>query len=1045
MSDTSPEWAGNPVPWNPELSDVVPSATPVPGADTWTVPFEDFTTPDNAFTAPDNPFALEMRAETIEQLVGGDSLRRGESECVEAGRSGTNADLVGGRDRVQAQGRLHEHTGRDFAAQAAHLEATVDGSLDVHAVRDDTVLHAGHMVEEWEGGTAVLAGIADDLVAGGGVRVTAPLDLWVHGLMGVEERIGTCTADAVLAEFAATHYEREYGSGVHRAAVAVLQGKLYQTTRSQFYPLMKVSTGVRNLVAGGGDGGGGSTPATSAPATPPPGEGGAPVEAASETLSIATDSARSVEGGVEGAVRMEDAANLRRIADAADAGTEADPRTYPPPVVTLERVDSESIRSTGSASSEGLVRPGWMDELFADADVLLADIGRSLEDPGATPGAEELSGLGHPAGSAEQLAALRRGEFATDVPVPGLDRSSSASPDVRTWEEMLDGLLHELTDHRLLALADTTDPADARVHQAAADTHQGAVDEIARKILWEFSRFGGEADDLHPAHTEAGKARTAYRILENKLIEAERANNVDLAAGIRRALQEIDQFTYTQIARLSDLPGVPGAPGRSAVPSARATSPVSEPGRMGYETVGPGTVEPYESGYAAVGGGSRRVASDSSSAVGVDADALRHLSPAPGPTPRPTVAVTHVADAHGTVRLSRDTFESIRRGEVVLNVVDADGHAIERGAHTIAVEGYDIAESSVLYRKVKRADEVHLSTSFLSDWSEGDAPLPPRTAQALEIVNPVSLQLPDSPGASGLSRTAGAGVDESLDWFVRYQEWMSRHREHGLQGNRGASLEHARAIAEIDARVWDVFEMFGGDSSRLDRPFFDLGDAAPRYRALEVMARAADDAGNLRRAGEIREALEAIDRRVFELSTHLAAHAGDALQDVPQSSTNAGAAPRGMYSPGDWRGGPPGSGSDPRRFSFGQGPVAETQPPGRQAGALPEFGRERAPPAADIPFSFRERTVQTLMNGEGLSEADMQALISRFATATEDGEVARYSREWYSMAAVLASAQIQSAPGGANWRHYGGVATFDWESFDALLRLYETPRTDRPV
>ena len=41
--------------------------------------------------------------------------------------------------------------------------------------------------------------------------VTTPLDLWVHGLMGVEERIGTCTADAVLMELGATHYEREYG------------------------------------------------------------------------------------------------------------------------------------------------------------------------------------------------------------------------------------------------------------------------------------------------------------------------------------------------------------------------------------------------------------------------------------------------------------------------------------------------------------------------------------------------------------------------------------------------------------------------------------------------------------------------------------------------------------------------------------------------------------------------------------------------------------------------------------------------------------------
>ena len=39
--------------------------------------------------------------------------------------------------------------------------------------------------------------------------------------MGVEERIGTCTADAVLMELGATHYEREYGPGVHAAGLAV--------------------------------------------------------------------------------------------------------------------------------------------------------------------------------------------------------------------------------------------------------------------------------------------------------------------------------------------------------------------------------------------------------------------------------------------------------------------------------------------------------------------------------------------------------------------------------------------------------------------------------------------------------------------------------------------------------------------------------------------------------------------------------------------------------------------------------------------------------
>ena len=213
------------------------------------------------FLPVDDAFALELRSETIEQLVGGDALRRGESERIEAGRSHTNADLVAGRDRVRVHATLHEHTGHGLAEVAAHLHTTVDGTLDVHAGNEDTVLLAGHMRDLWDGGAAIVAAMTDDTAAGGGIRVTTPLDLWVHGLMGVEERIGTCTADAVLMESSATHYEREYGPGVHAAGLAVYTGSLYQSSRSSFRPLMRVSSGVRNLIAGGDGGGAGVTEA----------------------------------------------------------------------------------------------------------------------------------------------------------------------------------------------------------------------------------------------------------------------------------------------------------------------------------------------------------------------------------------------------------------------------------------------------------------------------------------------------------------------------------------------------------------------------------------------------------------------------------------------------------------------------------------------------------------------------------------------------------------------------------------------------------------
>ena len=210
-----------------------------------------------------------------------------------------------GRDRVRVQGPLLEHTGHALAEQAAHLHTTVEGTLDVHAASEDTVLLAGHMRELWDGGAAIVAAMTDDTVAGGGIRVTTPLDLWVHAVMGVEERIGTCIADAVLMELGATHYEREYGPGVHAAGLAAYAGSLYQSSRSTFRALMRVSSGVRNLIAGdSGGGGGGDAGAGAAPdASPPPvpAQTGTAVESVTETLAAGRSAVEAPETTLDSA------------------------------------------------------------------------------------------------------------------------------------------------------------------------------------------------------------------------------------------------------------------------------------------------------------------------------------------------------------------------------------------------------------------------------------------------------------------------------------------------------------------------------------------------------------------------------------------------------------------------------------------------------------------------------------------------------------------------------------------------------------------------
>ena len=132
------------------MTDTPPSATPMPVPSAATVtnleaPFPPADPPLPVFVPPsvtdpvsnldflpvDDAFALEMRAETIEQLVGGDALRRGESERIEAGRSQTNAGLVAGCDRVRVHATLHKHTGHGLAEQAAHLHTTVDGTFSM--------------------------------------------------------------------------------------------------------------------------------------------------------------------------------------------------------------------------------------------------------------------------------------------------------------------------------------------------------------------------------------------------------------------------------------------------------------------------------------------------------------------------------------------------------------------------------------------------------------------------------------------------------------------------------------------------------------------------------------------------------------------------------------------------------------------------------------------------------------------------------------------------------------------------------------------------
>ena len=511
------------------------------------------------FLPVDDAFALEMRSETIEQLVGGDALRRGVSERIEAGRSHTNADLVAGRDRVRVHATLHEHTGHGLAEVAAHLHTTVDGTLDVHAGNEDTVLLAGHMRELWDGGAAIVAAMTDDTVAGGGIRVTTPLDLWVHGLMGVEERIGTCTADAVLTESSATHYEREYGPGVHAAGLAVYTGSLYQSSRSSFRPLMRVSSGVRNLIAGGGggDGGGvgnaGSAPGASPP--PAPAAGGAETDAASETLRAATGAGAdqtAQTGGMAGG-RSEDLTGIHRGDDVAAmarrenvAGGAGDLTGLHRGTDTAEQLRAlhDAMRGTeaGAQGEEGSIfRFSQSDDTASVHEARGPDVVVDIPPGAPVPGmdAPELHSTVSP-----------------PLPPPGVtfallgggDRPPRPAPPESDFPALY-RRLNDLRNHYLRLSV-----------PAIASAIEQAAERISGRLLYQFELYGGNTQELARRPPGITTAEQAYLALQRMADQAGRDDTMARAARIREALEAIGAGAIEELQLLStryDLSEVP--------------------------------------------------------------------------------------------------------------------------------------------------------------------------------------------------------------------------------------------------------------------------------------------------------------------------------------------------------------------------------------------------------------------------------------------------------------------------------------------------------
>ena len=223
-----------------------------------------------AWNTEEERYALEIRAEVLRTLAMGRAMRQGESDRLEVGVGGASDEVIGA-ETLEVGGKLTERVEWSATTMVGRVKTKVQGHLAIEGANDTTIL-AGAMLDTQAGGVFLAAGMSDDLVAGGGVRITAMADLWMNGLTGMEEKIGTAAADGAFVEAYAVAFEREYSTGVHNAGAAMFSGMVHTTMASGFRPMVGAMMGVRNLTPGGGGGGGGGAPVPAPPPAPAGGE-----------------------------------------------------------------------------------------------------------------------------------------------------------------------------------------------------------------------------------------------------------------------------------------------------------------------------------------------------------------------------------------------------------------------------------------------------------------------------------------------------------------------------------------------------------------------------------------------------------------------------------------------------------------------------------------------------------------------------------------------------------------------------------------------------
>ena len=509
-------------------------------------------------------YASEARAEQLTLITLGQSIRRGDSDHIEVGlglaESGPQS-YVQGTDRLDVGGTYTEHTGGDGITQSTRISTTVRGHLNLKG-KGDTGILGGTFVDTHIGPEVLAAGMSDDLVVGVGVRTTVAGDLWLCGLMGMEEKLGIAAIDGALVELYGMSFEREYGAGLHNAGAVNFSGPTFVTQAAGFRPLLKAMTGPRNLVPGAGAPGGGAS------ASPPPAAPGAGSASMLADPSLATG-ADEIEDAQDGGRILRVVANVpgdvppARTSDTADNLNDAQ---------RLAEVN-EAAESGGSAEDAAKVRDEFLKRVNAEVDIDVADQHLVVVEDASgerTVTVTDGSAYDNPdwqddfAGQQIDYPETQHVDQAGDSANPPAAAGDGAEPDGRTYNRRNPPRISE--DPKTFDYENVIDYAGrSRWDRLLSDDPGGSTDGHAYSIILEaqdqsnsyvndvISKLVGSEPDFYNQHNLQAAGETPgdqyrkLRALRDALAADPDPNSARRAGEIQEAMTNIEEGVHSRM------------------------------------------------------------------------------------------------------------------------------------------------------------------------------------------------------------------------------------------------------------------------------------------------------------------------------------------------------------------------------------------------------------------------------------------------------------------------------------------------------------------